>query len=138
MRGAAARLGLGIARDLKKQHPHTHPFPHIKKGSSCSATATATEENKKGGTGSDKSLYLYFTELIGRQYAHGRYFSGLRYPIRSIKLSYLLSPSSSSSIKVTEAVHTLKRTDRFRNWGCGPYGSQILLISAEPEATNLK
>lgn len=119
MRGAAARLGLGIARDLKKQRHW-----NMKKISRSSCSAAMMEEKKNGGTGSDedgKSLYLFFAEQNGREYVDRRYVSRMRYPIRSIKLSYLLSPLLSTQTddypKLIEAVPTLSCTDRYRIWG---------------------
>ncbi|KAK9921473.1 hypothetical protein M0R45_029982 [Rubus argutus] len=117
------RLGLGlasaIARDLKKQRHW-----NMKKISRSSCSAAVMEEKKKGGTGWDedgKSLYLFFAEQSVREHVDGHFVSRMRYPIRSIKLSYLLSPSLSTQTddypKLIEAVPTLSCSDRPRMWG---------------------
>ncbi|KAK9902909.1 hypothetical protein M0R45_001424 [Rubus argutus] len=139
MRGAAARLGLGlggaIARDLKhhknmmmikKVSSSFSPIFFIRKSSSASSSVT-----EKGGTGlsSDKWLYLYFNEHYAHENVNGPSSSGTKYPIRAIKLSYLLSPTKTDyeHSKLTEAVRTFRNYNSSldRNWA-GHFSSQIL------------
>ncbi|KAK9948846.1 hypothetical protein M0R45_004405 [Rubus argutus] len=131
MRGAAARLGLGlggaIARDLKhhknmmmikKVSSSFFPILFIRKSSGASSSVT-----EKGGTGSssDKWLYLYFNEHYAHENVNGPSSSGTKYPhSRHQMSSYLLSPTKTDyeHSKLTEAVRTFRNYNSSldRNW----------------------
>ncbi|XP_040375280.1 uncharacterized protein LOC121053034 [Rosa chinensis] len=114
-----ARLGLGIARDRKQHMNKTLSFTRNK--SSCSATAAAASEKKKE---EEKSVYLYFKEETTSHKGVHDCKHRTRFPIRSVKLSYLLSPSSSTKTNIDddpnisdEVLPDLRETRRFiRSW----------------------
>ncbi|PRQ55346.1 putative galactose oxidase/kelch, beta-propeller [Rosa chinensis] len=117
--GMRARLGLGIARDLKQHMNKTLSFTRNK--SSCSATAAAAASEKKKEE--EKSLYIYFKEETTSNKGVHDCKHRTRFPIRSVKLSYLLSPSSSTKTNIDddpnisdEVLPDLRETRRFRTW----------------------
>ncbi|KAK9920128.1 hypothetical protein M0R45_028689 [Rubus argutus] len=111
---------------MKKVSSSFSPILFIRKSSS--ASSSVTEKGCKRSS-SDKWLYLYFKEHYAHRYVNGPTSSGTKYPIRAIKLSYLLSPTKTDyeDSKLTEAVRTFRNynSSLYRNWG-GSYSSQIL------------
>ncbi|KAK9949841.1 hypothetical protein M0R45_005352 [Rubus argutus] len=133
MRGAAARLRLGLGgaiRDVKhhKNVSSSSSFCPVLLIRKCSSASCVTEKGGTGSSSSDKWLHLYFKEEYAGWYDNGPIWSSVKYPIRAIKLSHLLSPTKTDyeDSKLTEAVRTLRNYNNtlYRNWG-GRYSSQI-------------